>query len=88
MLYRLHTEAADNSRFKFNLLVEPDKVVEEFIELYRNDWTNALEWFRKAQKSEHDSIKILLNVMEVFPKDITLLIFLVFKAENPYFTLK
>ena len=78
LLYRLHTGAADNSRFKFNLLLEPDKVVEEFIELYKNDWANALEWFRKAKKSEHDSIKILLNGMEVFPIDITLLNFISF----------
>nr|XP_022304666.1 uncharacterized protein LOC111111809 isoform X2 [Crassostrea virginica] len=61
---RLNTEAGDKSRIQLNLLLEPDKLVEEFIELYRNDWTKALEWFRKAQESEHDSIKILLNAME------------------------
>lgn len=78
LLYRLNTEAGDKSRIQLNLLLEPDKLVEEFIELYRNDWTKALEWFRKAQESEHDSIKILLNAMEVFPIDITLLNFICF----------
>ena len=81
LLYRLHTEAGDKSRIQLNLLLEPDQLVEEFIELYRNDWNDALGWFRKAQKSEYDSNTILLNAMEVFPIDITLLNFICFQAE-------